>query len=123
MQAQNETLHIASFPSRTYAVNSGAPFIFASVGKVRFIDSSGMDVSVTPLSISIETVPLVYQSFNTTEMAATEPYDADAQQSWDVLEEIQTGFPSYIPEVHGDLVPREKFPIRELLALVGNSTE
>ncbi|ATZ56735.1 hypothetical protein BCIN_13g05670 [Botrytis cinerea B05.10] len=143
-QAQIETLHIASFPytpdandsgalsweseevnvaaARTYAVNSGAPFIFASVGNVRFIDSSGMDLSVTPLSTSIETVPLVYQSFNTTGMAATEPYDADAQQSWDVLEEIKTGFPSYIPKVHGNLVPHEEFPISGLLASVGNST-
>ncbi|TGO37200.1 hypothetical protein BHYA_0103g00220 [Botrytis hyacinthi] len=60
MQAQIETLHITSFPympdandsealsweseevhvaaARTYAVNSGAPFIFASAGNVRFID-------------------------------------------------------------------------------------
>ncbi|KAF7950546.1 hypothetical protein EAE96_007828 [Botrytis aclada] len=117
---ESEEVNVAA--ARTYAVNSGAPFIFASVGNVRFIDSTGMDLSVAPLSISIETVPLVYQSFNTTGMAATEPYDADAQQSWDVLEEIKAGFPSYIPIVHGDLVPCEEFPTSELLSSVGNST-
>ncbi|KAF7891574.1 hypothetical protein EAF00_007876 [Botryotinia globosa] len=117
---ESEGVNVAA--ARTYAVNSGAPLIFASVGNVRFIDSSGMDLFVTSLSKSIETIPLVYRSFNTTGMAATEPYDADAQQSWDVLEEIITGFPSYIPRVHGDLVPPEEFPISELLASLGNST-
>ncbi|KGO38650.1 Carbon-nitrogen hydrolase [Penicillium expansum] len=141
IQSQKETLHIASWPftpdegasnalpfetaevnvaaGRTYAVNTGAPLVFASVGNVRFIDSSGLDIKVVNASVSFEDVPLVYTSFNTTGLAETAPYDADAEQSWGILGQINAGFPSYIPNVLGKLVPHKNVSISGLLALLG----
>ncbi|CAI7653336.1 hypothetical protein PCG10_001847 [Penicillium crustosum] len=141
VQSQKETLHIASWPftpnegdsdalafeaaevnvaaARTYAVNTGAPLAFASVGNVRFIGSDGLDGKVVNASVSFEDVPLVFASFNTTGLAETAPYDADAEQSWGILGQINAGFPSYIPNVLGKLVPRRKISISKLLARAG----
>lgn len=105
--------------ARTYAVNTGAPLAFASVGNVRFIGSDGLDGKVVNASVSFEDVPLVYASFNTTGLAETAPYDADAEQSWGILGQINAGFPSYIPNVLGKLVPRKKISISKLLARAG----
>jgi hypothetical protein len=45
--------------ARTYAVNAGAPFAFATVGNSRFLDSQGLDITVVKASASFDTVPLV----------------------------------------------------------------
>ncbi|KAA8566045.1 hypothetical protein MFRU_022g00080 [Monilinia fructicola] len=141
-QAQYETLHIASNPytpdakdpsaegweseevnvgaSRLYAVNANAPLIFSSVGNVRFIGADGLDLAVTSAATDFDEVPLIYQSFNTTGLKDAPTYDADGQQSWGVLNEIYTNFPSYIPKVEGNLVPRQRFPISDLLASIKN---
>ncbi|KAJ5950276.1 uncharacterized protein N7479_008689 [Penicillium vulpinum] len=140
IQSQRETLHIAAWPftpdegatdaepyetaeinvasARTYAANAGAPFVFATVGNARFLDSDGLDIKVVDASVSFDDVPLVYASFNTTGLAGTEPYDADGEQSWGILEQMKSGFPSYIPNVLGKLVPRKKVYIPELLSRV-----
>ncbi|KAJ5900154.1 hypothetical protein N7495_004898 [Penicillium taxi] len=137
MQSQIETLHIASWPympdekdgsaaywesvevneaaARMYAVNSGAPLVMASVGNSRFLSNEGLDLNLVKASVSFEDVPLVYSSFNTTGLASTSPYDADSEQSWGILGQIQEGFPSYIPKVVGDFVVRVYNPIASLL--------
>ncbi|KAL1851672.1 hypothetical protein Daus18300_012481 [Diaporthe australafricana] len=138
MQAQAETLHIAAWPytpdaadataayweslevnlaaARTYAVNSGAPLVFASVGNARFLDAQGLDLTVVDAATSTQEVPLVYQSFNTTGLTKTVPYTADGEQSWAVLQQMVDGFPSYIPKVSGDFVTRQVHLIQDLLA-------
>lgn len=101
--------------ARTYAVNGGAPLAFATVGNARFISNEGLDITSVNASVSFDDVPLVYASFNTTGLVDTQPYDANAEQSWGVLQEINAGFPSYIPTVLGDLVPRNMVSISKLL--------
>lgn len=155
VQAQAETLHIASFPcmlipfaafyidgkltipdtpdygdpdaadwqsaevnvaaARTYAVNAQAPLAFASVGNARFITSGGLDINVVDASESFDKTPLVYTSFNTTGLADTVPYTTNGEQSWGILQQINAGFPSYIPKVMGDFVTRNMVKISDLL--------
>ncbi|ODM14503.1 hypothetical protein SI65_10125 [Aspergillus cristatus] len=137
VQAQAETLHIASFPytpdygdpdaedwqsaevniaaARTYAVNTQAPLAFASVGNVRFITSGGLDINVVDASESFENTPLAYASFNTTGLVNTVPYTTNGEESWGILQQINAGFPSYIPKVMGDFVTRHMVKISDLL--------
>ncbi|KAF2796733.1 aliphatic nitrilase-like protein [Melanomma pulvis-pyrius CBS 109.77] len=139
-QAQAETLHLASWPytpdeatksaaywesleinlaaARIYAVNAQTPLVFASVGNARFLDSQGLDLTVVKASTSTTQQPLIYQSFNTTGLAATLPYTTDGEQSWGVLQEMLTGFPLYIPKVLGSFVHHNVFPIKGLLASI-----
>ncbi|KAL2820935.1 aliphatic nitrilase-like protein [Aspergillus cavernicola] len=138
VQAQAETLHIASWPhipdfndpsaagwesaevnvaaARVYAANSGAPVAFAAVGNVRFINSDGLDIVVVNAAESFDETPLVYSSFNTTGLAATIPYTTDGEQSWGILQQLRAGFPSYIPRVVGDFVRRNMIGVEDLLA-------
>ncbi|KAL3477424.1 aliphatic nitrilase-like protein [Aspergillus californicus] len=138
VQAQAETLHIASWPqipdsndpnaeafetaevniaaARVYAVNSGAPVAMAAVGNVRFIGSDGLEITSVNASTSFDETPLVYTSFNTTGLAGTTPYTTDGEQSWGILQQIRAGFPSYIPRVIGDFVTRSVIGIDDLLA-------
>ncbi|GKZ28957.1 hypothetical protein AbraIFM66950_002204 [Aspergillus brasiliensis] len=138
VQSQVENLHIASFPympdsgnseaaywesldvnvaaTRTYAVNTQAPVAMAAVGNVRFIDGFGIDLGVIEASVPLDKVPLVYNSFNTSGLASTVPYDTDGEQSWGILQQINAGFPSYIPEVMGSYVQRHMVSISALLA-------
>ncbi|KAF2033550.1 hypothetical protein EK21DRAFT_98239 [Setomelanomma holmii] len=117
-QAQAEPLHIAAWPytpveadpfaaywesfevnlaaTRLYAVNAGAPLVFASI-------------------------PIMYHSLNTTGLAKTVPYTSDGEQSWGVLQEMVAGFPSYIPKVVGALVPHRVFPVAGLIAATKSS--
>ncbi|KAH7083033.1 aliphatic nitrilase-like protein [Paraphoma chrysanthemicola] len=138
VQAQAETLHIASWPytpdeadgsaayweslevnlaaARLYAVNADAPLVFASVGNVRFLDNQGLDLAVVPASTPSTETPLVYHSFNTTGLAKTIPYATNGEQSWGVMREIVAGFPAYIPKILGDFVGRRTFPAAGLIA-------
>ncbi|PYI26080.1 carbon-nitrogen hydrolase [Aspergillus indologenus CBS 114.80] len=128
VQAQMETLHIASWPympdentpgaeywesneinvaaARTYAVNAGAPLAMAAVGNARLLSAEGLDEVVVRAGVSMDEVPVVYASFNTTGLAGTLPYDTDGEQSWGTLGQIVRGFPGYIPQVVGDFVQR-----------------
>ncbi|OJJ65797.1 hypothetical protein ASPBRDRAFT_70193 [Aspergillus brasiliensis CBS 101740] len=138
VQSQVENLHIASFPympdsgnseaaywesldvnvaaTRTYAINTQAPVAMAAVGNVRFIDGFGIDLLVIEASVPFDKVPLMYTSFNTSGLASTVPYDTDGEQSWGILQQINAGFPSYIPQVMGSYVQRHKVSISALLA-------
>lgn len=107
--------------ARTYAVNTGSPLVYATVGNARFINSEGRDITVVNASVPFDDAPLVYTSLNTTGLASTEPYDADTEQSWGILQQINSGFPSYIPKILGNLVPCVKVSVSELLANADSS--
>jgi hypothetical protein len=102
--------------ARTYAVNAGAPFAFATVGNSRFLDSQGLDITVVKASASFDTVPLVYVSFDTASLAQTVPYATDGEQSWGILQLINAGFPSYILKVRGNYVQRHIVSTSKLIA-------
>ncbi|KAH6625547.1 aliphatic nitrilase-like protein [Boeremia exigua] len=142
-QSQTETLHIASWPytpdeaeesaayweslevnlaaARVYAVNAQAPLVFASVGNARFLDNEGLDLNVVQASVPFTQQPLLYQSFNTTGLASTEPYTVDGEQSWGVLREMLSGFPSYIPKLVGSFTDRKIFSVSRLLTLANSA--
>lgn len=101
--------------ARTYAVNAQAPLAYASVGNVRFITSGGLDIDVVDASESFDKTPLAYTSFNTTGLADTVPYTTNGEQSWGILQQINAGFPSYIPKVMGDFVARNMVKISDRL--------
>ncbi|KNG47980.1 carbon-nitrogen hydrolase [Stemphylium lycopersici] len=135
VQAQAETLHLASWPytpdaadpqaepfesleinlaaARVYAVNANAPLVFASVGNARFLDAQGMDIAVVEAKTSTGQVPLLYHSFNTTGLAKTVPYTTEGEQSWGILQQIRHGFPNYIPKVVGSFVQRRLNPVSD----------
>jgi nitrilase len=94
--------------------------VFASVGNARFLDAQGLDLTVVDANTSTAEQPLVYQSFNTTGLAATVPYTTNGEQSWGILQQIAASFPSYIPKVTGDFVTRQINPIANLLASAGS---
>lgn len=101
---QSAEVNVAA--ARTYAVNAQALLAFASVGNARFISSRGLDINVANASESFDKTPLVYASFNTTGLADTVPYTTNGEQSWGILQQINAGFPSYIPKVMGNFVTR-----------------
>lgn len=101
--------------ARTYAVNVQAPLAYASVGNARFISSGGLDINVVDVSESFDKTPLVYTSFNTKGLADTVPYTTNGEQSWGILQQINAGFPSYIPKVMGDFVAQNMVKVSDLL--------
>jgi nitrilase len=115
-----ESLEVNLAAARVYAVNTNAPLVFASVGNVRFLDAQGMDLTVVDAKLSTKTQPLVYQSFNTTGLAATVPYTTDGEQSWGILRQMVASFPFYIPKVVGAFVANQIHPIADLLASLGD---
>ncbi|KAK9475714.1 carbon-nitrogen hydrolase [Lipomyces japonicus] len=137
IQSQAETLHIASWPytpnpadasaaywesaevnvaaARLFAVNTGAPLVYATVGNARFLDSQGLDITVVNASVPLDSVPLVYTSFNTTGLANTVPYTIDGEQSYGILQQINAGFPSFIPQVVGTFVQKNIVLLSDLL--------
>lgn len=113
-----ESAEVNVAAARLYAVNAGAPLVYATVGNARFLDSQGLDLTVVNANVSMTETPLVYQSFNTTGLAETVPYTTNGEQSWGILEQIYDGFPSYIPRVEGTYVERELYSVEGLLEFV-----
>lgn len=98
--------------ARIYAVNTGAPLVLQQLVMRVLLIAKAM-ISLVNASVSSDDAPLVYTSLNTTGLASTEPYDADAEQSWGILQQINSGFPSYIPKVLGNLVSRVNVSVSE----------
>lgn len=136
MQAQLEYLHIGTWPyqtdygtdgaqywesnevntaaARLYAVKFGAVTIFAAIGFSSVISGEGLDQATISVT-TIDEEPMLYHSINATAFA-NESYDVDGEQSWGVLEEIETAWPYYIPKVTGDYVTHKETNISTLLA-------
>lgn len=138
-QAQLETLHIAAFPyqadfndpdalfyegvavntaaARVYTVNSGAVTLFTSIGYAAVISGTGLDLSSTNATALYEEEPMLYCSINTTSSHGTDSYAVNGEQSWGVLQEIEEGWPYYIPKVIGTYVLQKRSSSRNYLRM------
>lgn len=112
-----ETLEANLAAARVFAMSTGAPLVFASIGNVRFLDQNGLDIVSVDATVPFDEMPLLYSSFNTTGLAAALPYKTSGEQSWGILQQIRAGFPSYIPKVAGSFVKRQVVKVSELLEL------
>ncbi|BGP13507.1 hypothetical protein JCM10213_000685 [Rhodosporidiobolus nylandii] len=145
MQAQAEDLHLASWPltpaygntteqsaigmqgyesaevitalAKTYAVYSNAVVVQASVGTAT-IHPAGSSQFMTQITADIPWTesPIVYSSVNGTNFGQ-KTYNVDGEVSWGTLNALNQGFPAYVPQVEGSLVPFRNNPISELLKL------
>ncbi|KAL4801597.1 carbon-nitrogen hydrolase [Aspergillus unguis] len=126
MQAQNEAIHISSWPympdfgaveqgaqayetaevnmaaASVYATNSGAYVLVSAVGRAAAFDSSGLEIEHLNASVSFDEKPFLLVSVNTTGFAGQKGYDVDGEQSWGVLEQIRDGWPKRVPKVKGN---------------------
>ncbi|THX17460.1 aliphatic nitrilase-like protein [Aureobasidium pullulans] len=137
MQVQREDVHIAAFPympdynesqalywesvkvneaaARTYAVNSGAYTLFASVGYSSIMDGTGVTVAKIEASVPFDQTPILYASINTTAFSDAS-YDVNSEQSWAALEQMKTGFPYHVPKVPGKFFDQKTIVIEDLVA-------
>ncbi|PYI02288.1 aliphatic nitrilase [Aspergillus sclerotiicarbonarius CBS 121057] len=126
MQAQTEDIHLGSWPltpdfgnetltyesaevitslGRVYAILGDSIVVQASIGTATIFPAGSSAVwSQTVANVSFEEFPLVYRSFNATAFTNT-TYNADGEVSWGTLQAVNQGFPEYIPQVQGGLVP------------------
>ena len=141
MQAQMEDIHIAAAPYtpdakdadaqyweslevnsaaiRTYAINSGAVTLWAGVGYSAVYSAEGLEMAEIPAAVPYDEQPLLYSSINTTSFSNS-TYDINGEQSWEVLQEIQDGWPYYIPKSIGTYVLRKTVLISDLLSLASS---
>lgn len=130
MQAQRERLHIAPFPyvvdddeaneshwfkshiithaTALYALLSGSYVFAPAVGYSYILDPTTAVVAVVNASVSMTELPILYHTLNTTGFNDAPTYDPSAQVSWDVLQQINSAFPDYIPHEQGNLVPHRE---------------
>ncbi|KAF7188135.1 Arylacetonitrilase [Pseudocercospora fuligena] len=133
MQAQLESLHIASFPympnandpnalyweslevnsaaARLYAVNSGAVTLFTSVGYAAVYSGEGL--TIAEISADAEE-PMLYAEIDTSGFDKNVTYDVDGEQSWGTLQQIVGSWPDYIPKVNGSFVERKVITLEEI---------
>jgi nitrilase len=138
MQAQLETLHIGAWPyqadfdepdalffedapnnvgaARMYAVNSGAVTLFTSIGYAAVISGLGVTQVEMKASASYDQNPMLYHSINTTSALNTPTYNINGEQSWGVLQQIEEGWPSYVPKVIGTYVLKKTVEIADLFS-------
>ncbi|KAH6694841.1 aliphatic nitrilase-like protein [Leptodontidium sp. MPI-SDFR-AT-0119] len=142
MQAQMENIHIASAPYtpdakdpdaeywetlevnaaaiRTYAVNSGAVTLWAGVGYSAVYSGLGLEMAEVLAAVPYDEQPMLYSSINTTSFNKAS-YNANGEQSWSVLKQIEDGWPYYIPKVVGTFVTRKTVLISELVNFTGTA--
>ncbi|GKZ26572.1 hypothetical protein AbraIFM66951_002630 [Aspergillus brasiliensis] len=137
MQAQVENFHLGPFPymgnpgdkrylwwegadANTgtvghYSNLAGAYSFVAAVGYSFVSDPLAQVVASIGADASFEDHPILYYSLNSSSFNMSKTYDPDSQVSWAVLQQIQQGFPGYIPLVEGSLVPRKNVSIASML--------
>ncbi|PYI11620.1 aliphatic nitrilase [Aspergillus sclerotiicarbonarius CBS 121057] len=144
MQAQVENFHIGPFPymgdpgDENYLwwegaeANRGAVGLYSNLaGAYSFVAAVGYSFVSSPLAqvvthtsakASFDDHPMLYHSLDTTTFNKSETYNADSQVSWGVLQQIYGGFPAYIPDIEGTLVPERNVSINYLLTGALNSS-
>lgn len=125
MHAQIENFHIAAFPwgpdlgidvglesadvslasARIYAVTGSTWVFMPSVGTAAVIAPNGTVVRQIEASRSPLAEPMIYYSLDTAEFAETPEYDLDGDFSWAALQQINGGYPEYIPKEEGKFIP------------------
>ncbi|ETS76208.1 hypothetical protein PFICI_11595 [Pestalotiopsis fici W106-1] len=145
MHAQMENWHLGPFPYMVDANNTDALWWegafaematmghYANLGNTyTFTAAVGVAFVMTPLSqldaymsdtIDFDEHPMLYHSINTSSFDSSITYDANAQVSWGVLQQILQGFPSYIPRDEGDFVAWHSVNITEELSGTYNMSE
>ncbi|KAK7727771.1 hypothetical protein SLS57_002815 [Botryosphaeria dothidea] len=132
-QAQTEDIHIGMTPDfgngsltyessevitslgRVYAVLGDTAVIQASIGVGTIFPSGSSAVwSQIVANVSFDDHPIVYRSFNASEFKNT-TNNVDGELSWGTLQAVNEGFPEYIPQTVGDLVPWHQNLITDLL--------
>ncbi|RAK71182.1 aliphatic nitrilase [Aspergillus fijiensis CBS 313.89] len=136
MQSQTEDIHLGSWPlvpdfgnssltyesaevitslGRVYAILGEAIVVQAAIGTATIFPAGSSAVwSQAVANVSFADHPLVYRSFNASAFTNT-TYNADGEVSWGTLQAINEGFPEYIPQVEGTLVPWKQDLISILL--------
>ncbi|RAH67490.1 aliphatic nitrilase [Aspergillus aculeatinus CBS 121060] len=136
MQSQTEDIHLGSWPlvpdfgdssltyesaevitslGRVYAILGEAIVVQAAIGTATIFPAGSSAVwSQAVANVSFADHPLVYRSFNASAFTNS-TYNADGEVSWGTLQAINEGFPEYIPQVEGTLVPWKQDPISTLL--------
>ncbi|PVI00761.1 putative aliphatic nitrilase [Periconia macrospinosa] len=135
MQAQTEDIHIGAWPltpafgnmslgyeateviaslAHSYANIGNTAFVLTSIGSAT-IYAGGASPHWTRNNDddSFTDVPIVYRSVNSTAFPKTE-YNADNGVSWASFQNINLGFPSYIPQDLGTYVPWHQVTIEQL---------
>ncbi|KAF4972516.1 hypothetical protein FSARC_940 [Fusarium sarcochroum] len=127
MQAQNENLHIASFPwapdlgamsgyestensitgARYYAITGGAYVFMPAVGTAAVIHPNGTTLAQVDASDCPLAKPILYHSVNTSTFAGTKSYNLDGEFSWAALQQINDAYPKYIPKKEGNFIRRQ----------------
>ncbi|XEV01540.1 hypothetical protein FSHL1_006827 [Fusarium sambucinum] len=123
MQAQAEAIHLASWPympdyndptalfwestevnmaaASTYAVNSGAYTLVATVGRAAAFSPDGREMTSIAANIPGDMAPYLMVSINTTGFDGRPMYNVNGEQSWGILKEIEQGWPEGVPKVNG----------------------
>ncbi|GAA5879229.1 hypothetical protein JCM8547_003938 [Rhodosporidiobolus lusitaniae] len=141
IQVQTPDLHIGPFPynpqindttaqwwedvevnfaaTRVFAVNSGAVTLTAGVGGAVIFSGQGAKLAEGEANDSFDETPILYASVNATRFANVTS-NANGEQSWDILQQIEAAIPAYIPQVNGTLVPQRNTSIKALEAAAAN---
>lgn len=136
MQSQTEDIHIGSWPmtpdfgnssltyessevitslGRVYAVLGDAIVLQSSIGTgTIFPAGSSAAWSQIVANVSFDERPIVYRSFNASAFKNT-TNNVDGELSWGTLQAVNQGFPEYIPQTVGSLVPWHQNLIASLL--------
>ncbi|CAJ0555027.1 Ff.00g135400.m01.CDS01 [Fusarium sp. VM40] len=123
MQAQAEAIHLASWPytpdynepaalafekaeinmaaASLYAVNSGAYVLVATVGRAAAFSPDGSELASISASIPGNVAPYLMVSLNTTGFNGLPEFNANGEQSWGILKEIEEGWPADVPKENG----------------------
>ncbi|WYZ36141.1 hypothetical protein EsH8_XI_000024 [Colletotrichum jinshuiense] len=134
--AQRPKLHIGAFPfasdfddtsdsvfynaslvthgSSGFALLSGAHVLMPSIGYTFIFDPLMRIVARMDNSISYDDHPILYHSMNAAQFHSGETYDPDSQVSWGVLQQINKGYPAYIPKAPGVLTKKRTVSVSNL---------
>lgn len=101
--------------------------VYANVGNTALILSSIGSSTIYPGGAtpmwtrnndedSYDAVPIIYRDVNSTAFANT-TYNANSKTSWGSYQNINQGFPSYIPDDMGTFIPWNEVSIDSLIAM------
>ncbi|KAK2018400.1 aliphatic nitrilase [Colletotrichum eremochloae] len=135
MQAQTEDIHIGAWPLtpafgnyslgyESSEVITSLAHSYANIGNTAFVLTSIGSSTIyaggaSPLwtrnrdEDSFEDVPIIYRTVNATAFANT-TYNENNRVSWASMQNINLGFPEYIPQDMGTYVPWHQVTIQQL---------
>lgn len=94
-----ESTEVIRAAARSYAVNSGAPFIMPAVGASAIFEGGGLTLNSSDATGNPD-MHYITATINTTSFSNA-TYNADGEQGWAALVQMLTEFPAYIPKTWG----------------------